>query len=290
MSQSERPMKIFALQPVLRELIRSLGAGECLVDAKSGSEGCNSPLSDVHEWYEHASREAPWSDEPHVALALSSSDLRSPGPEESAFEDRVKIRVFAPRTLEDVFSFLEDVGELVGARREGREKAQRIRAQIDDWCRNFYPRTKSKRVSFITSLTPLRIAGEWQADLISRCGAVPQVPRGARSATVEWADIRGFRPDVILISLEKRSLDESARSMTALQILSGWEELPAVRRGEVFFCDGAQHFHQPCVNLIESAGMLISAIAGLESGYITPRDSFYRLRWVELHRHRLYTS
>jgi hypothetical protein len=31
---------------------------------------------------------------------------------------------------------------------------------------------------------------------------------------------------------------------------------------------------------------LVSAMAGLDAGYITKRDEFHRLRFVELHRHR----
>ena len=35
-----------------------------------------------------------------------------------------------------------------------------------------------------------------------------------------------------------------------------------------------------------TAAVLLSAMAELDSGYITKRDEFYRLRFVELHRHR----
>ena len=66
----------------------------------------------------------------------------------------------------------------------------------------------------------------------------------------------------------------------------GWDNIPAVKRGEVFFSEGISNFYRPSMRLIESMSILVSAIAGFDSGYITPRDSFHKLRWLELQRHQ----
>jgi len=104
---------------------------------------------------------------------------------------------------------------------------------------------------------------------------------------VQWKDIIAFKPDVIIVAPRDCSLLESARSFEYLESLPHWDDVPAGKRGEVFFTDGLWHFYRPGPRMMESMGTLISTMGGVDSGYITERDSFYRLRWVELQRHRL---
>ncbi len=99
--------------------------------------------------------------------------------------------------------------------------------------------------------------------------------------------IIAFHPDVIIVAPRGMELKASLASFKELSKLKGWEELPAVVRGEVIFTDGIKHFYNPTDGLVDSMAVLLSGIAGFESGYIAERDTFYRLRWLELHRHRL---
>ena len=65
----------------------------------------------------------------------------------------------------------------------------------------------------------------------------------------------------------------------------GIAPLGAVKRGEVIFMSGRQ-LYAPGPGIVRAAACVVSGMAGLDSGYITKRDEFYRLRFVELHRHR----
>jgi iron complex transport system substrate-binding protein len=162
-----------------------------------------------------------------------------------------------------------------------------MKAQFADWGANFHDRARNKRVVVLSGVAPLEAAGLWVSDLIRLISATPLVPSGEPYRPLDWRELVAFRPDVIVVSPVGFTLREAMRSFPSLEQHGGWEGLPAVKRGEVFFLDGDHHLHLPGLSLRESMGILVSAFAGIDSGYITPRDSYHRLRWLELHRHTL---
>lgn len=199
----------------------------------------------------------------------------------------VKLLPYRPTTLERVFDTFEDVAKDLGVRDKGVQLTQRTKAQCMDWCDNFYDRMKNKKVTFISSVDPLRLAGKWIPDMIHMASATSQVKVGGEAdASVSWDEIVNFRPDVIIVAPRGKSLDESMKAFKTMEKFPHWDEIPAVKRGEVAFTDGKDHFFSPDQRIIESMGILVSAIAGMDSGYISARDCFYRLRWMEMQRHR----
>ena len=198
-----------------------------------------------------------------------------------------KLLCYSPRTLDQVYDFFVSVGRDLGIEAQGRALASRLKAQVMDWCDNFYERMKNKKVSLITSCDPLTLGGFWMPGMVALCSAHSQVRvSGKPSQRVEWHEIVQFAPDVIVIAPWNMDAKQAALQYRNFERRPDWEKIPAVKRGEVYFSDGLDHFNRPTPKLIDSMGILVSAIAGLESGYITARDSFYKLRWVELHRHK----
>jgi iron complex transport system substrate-binding protein len=201
-----------------------------------------------------------------------------------------EVRVFSaePLALNEVYDLFESVAKEIGVKQKGHDLAARLKAQVMDWGDNFYDRMKNKKVAFLASVTPPSLAGFWIPDLIHLCSAISQVRvAGKPHYSLDWKEIVDFRPDVIVVAPEDFPLEASMKTFKILEKLPNWDDIPAVKRGEVIFTDGLVHFYRPGPRLIDSMGILISAIAGLESGYITARDSFYRLRWMELQRHRI---
>ena len=123
--------------------------------------------------------------------------------------------------------------------------------------------------------------------MIQTASGVSLTLPGEDERKLDWNELSRFRPDVIVVAPRNLDLKECLKRFRFFDSFPEWEKLPAVKRGEVFFADGSRYFNTPGPLMLESMGVLISAIAGFESGYITERDIFYRLRWLELHRHRL---
>ncbi len=200
--------------------------------------------------------------------------------------DGLKLLAFDPRRFEQVQEMIADLGRGLGVPSLGRDRAQRLKAQALDWAQNFYERMKNKRVIVLSSIDPLTSAGFWIPDLISLGSAIPfETNPGQEDRGISWAELEAFRPDVIVVAPRGFSLSQSAALLGKLEANSAWDKFPAVKRGEVIFAPGSS-LYWPGYSLINGISMLFSAIAGLESGYITERDSFFRLRYLELHRHK----
>lgn len=200
----------------------------------------------------------------------------------------VTLAAHTPLRLEQILNTVEAVGNQVGKAAAGHDLAQRYKSRILDWIDNFHERTRHKKVTFLSGIKPFVLGGYWIPDMISACSAISQMTTpGEPHRTVEWQEILSFRPDVIVVAPQHLSLQESLQSFKVLEKQPDWEDLPAVKRGEVFFSDGTNYFHRPSPRIVTSMGILISAIGGLESGYIVERDTFYRLRWLEMYRHKL---
>jgi iron complex transport system substrate-binding protein len=198
----------------------------------------------------------------------------------------VRVRAMSIVSLQMMYDAFEEIGMLVGKAREGRELSNRVKAQLMDWGDNFYPRMKNKKVTVLSSVNPLRVAGRWIPDIVKTASAQPQfLAVNEMDKATTWREIAAFRPDVIVVAPEGYSLEESVKTLALLERVGEWSDLPAVKRGEVAFCEG-MGLYRPGPKLLKGAAVLFSAIAGLESGYITARDEFFRLRFVELHRHR----
>jgi len=200
----------------------------------------------------------------------------------------LRVSAFAPHTLTLIYRMFEQLTEDCGVGAKGRTLVQRVTAQGMDWGDNFYERTKNKRVTMLSSVMPLRLAGMWFPDLIHLASALAQENvAGVPHREVTWEEILAFKPDVIIVAPEGYSLKETMQTFKILEKQPAWESIPAVKRGEVIFLEGKAALYNPTQRLTDALAYIFSAIAGFEAGYITPRESFYRLRWIELQRHRL---
>lgn len=199
---------------------------------------------------------------------------------------RVTVKDVSIISLATMYEEIEGVGACVGKRRETRELAGRIKAQLMEWADSFFDRSRGRKVVLLSSVDPLRIEVRWFqsfAKLFS-CQLFTRDPK-RRDSPLQWSEIRDFRPDVIVMAPPEGGLAQCVKSLAIFDSLDGWETLPAVKRGDVIFCDGAP-LYRPGPELLKGAAVFVSAMAGLESGYITQRDEFFKLRYLELHRHR----
>lgn len=221
-------------------------------------------------------------EEQEELLARLRSELRDHCGEET------RLAAFEARNFEEILQMFQDLGRALDMRAKGWDLAQRVKSQLMDWGDNFHDRMRNKRVSLLASVRPLKLGGWWIPDMIRLCSGLSQnAASGHPARETTWEEIVEFRPDVIVVAPKDYGMSETLKVFKELEQLPGWEDVPAVKRGEVIFTDGVSHFHRPTPRLMGSMGVLVSAIAGLESGYITPRDSFYRLRWLEMQRHKI---
>jgi iron complex transport system substrate-binding protein len=197
-----------------------------------------------------------------------------------------EVHAFPIGGFETMLNGIHHIGDLVGKPHEATGLTGRFRAQIMTWCDNFHGRMRNKKVTVISSISPLRLAGTWIPDIVRLSSAHPQhMADSDGDVETTWNEILQFRPDVMLLAPRGYSLQETVKTLPLLSRVPAWEDIPAVKRGEVVFADGFG-LYEPGPRFLEGVSILLSAVAGFESGYISTRDLFYRLRYIELHRHR----
>lgn len=198
----------------------------------------------------------------------------------------VSIQDIRVNGLDDVYRVIEELGALVGNRIDARVLVNAIKAQLMQWADSFFDRCRGKQVAVLSKVDPIVIEGRWFPDLIRLFGgrSVERAP-GQRHIPLTWSDIVAARVDVIIVAPENDSIADSVKALPKLQGLPNWEDLPAVKRGEVIFAPG-NDLYRPGPRFLKGAAILVSAVAGLDSGYITEREEYLRVRYLELHRHR----
>lgn len=200
---------------------------------------------------------------------------------------QVRLVNLAVSSLEELFTVVEDLGALIGARIKARELATRVRGQLMSWGDSFFNRIRGKQVVVISEVQPITVAARWFPDLIRLLGgkAIELKPHFNPINNPIWDQLVQKRPDVIVVALEGRNLSCSVKAWQVLRDLPHWEEIPAVKRGEVIFASG-EELYRPGPRFLKGAAVLVSSMAGLDSGFITERDEYLKLRYLELHRHR----
>jgi len=305
-------MKIASLNPAFTDILCALDEGskllgvthlcvpsgkECNPAVVTSAKGSRAPNVDVEKLLAGlSSLPIDWTTLDRVRPSAVVTTVTAENPEEftvwaqeylaSIWAHPVRIFSLEIVTLEGLFDAYATLGAILGHGALGRDRAQRMKSQLLDWGRNLYERLRNKKVVVVSGVSPLQVAGCWVPDIIKLVSGRSFMPDLRKiSATVGWEDVVAFSPDVVLVAPYGKTIEESVRTLRTLEDLPDWDSLPAVKRGEVVFGDGVR-LYRTGPALLEGAGVLVSAMAGLDSGYITKRDEFYRLRFVELHRHR----
>ncbi|MCM1969687.1 cobalamin-binding protein [Streptomyces sp. G1] len=171
-----------------------------------------------------------------------------------------------PRTLDDVLDCLVTVGELLGVR----EAAERRRSELLDRLAGVRRATAGRprpRVVAIEWLDPLWPAGHWVPEQITCAGGEPLLAApGEHTTPMTWDAVREARPDVVLVLPCGFPPERTLTEIDLLTSLPGWEELPAVRTGQVWVLDGPAYFNRPGPRVVRGAEVLAHVLHGARAG------------------------
>ncbi len=174
-----------------------------------------------------------------------------------------------PSSLEDVFSTIAFVGELVGAQGGAAALLGSLRARVEA-LRARAPDGPRPRTLVLEWSDPPMSAGHWTPDLVELAGGEPVLANpGANSRVLSWEAIAAADPDVVLVAPCGWDL---ARARAALAELPpegarAFAALRAVRAGRAYALDGNAYVNRPGPRLVDSAEIFAAALAGAPSPY-----------------------
>jgi iron complex transport system substrate-binding protein len=100
-------------------------------------------------------------------------------------------------------------------------------------------------------------AGNWIPTLVEMAGGTNLFGEaGEHSPWVTWEQIKAADPDVLVMMPCGYDMPKTLSEMHALTGRDDWNDLRAVREGEVYITDGKQYFNRPGPRLADSLEIL----------------------------------
>ena len=178
-----------------------------------------------------------------------------------------------PSSLEDVFSTIAFLGELVGAQAGAARLLESLRKRVDA-LKHCHPEPVEgrKRLLVLEWTDPPMSAGHWTPGLIELAGAVPVLADpGRNSRVMTWDEIAAADPDVVVVAPCGFDLARTQREIAALppDAARAFAALRAVREGRAYAMDGNAFVNRPGPRLVDTAEMFAAAVAGTVQAHST---------------------
>ena len=174
-----------------------------------------------------------------VRRAIGQGDALGPAPAKAAAPAVPQVVNLNPRTLDEILASFAAVGAVCGVPARAAALVSGLRDRIDAVARQVARAAYRPAVFSLEGVNPLVIGGHWVTDLTARAGGrlPPRFTPGCPAERIGWDEVRAAAPEKLYIDLCSSDLARARRELPWLAAQAGWEDLPAVRAGEVYLID-----------------------------------------------------
>jgi iron complex transport system substrate-binding protein len=173
-----------------------------------------------------------------------------------------RVLSLSPHSLADVLADIEKVGEAVGRQDAAVALTDALRGRIERVKTHAEVRARP-RVLCLEWLDPLYQGGHWVPEMVALAGGEAVLATaGEKSVRIAWEQVLAADPEVIVVMPCGFHLDETIAQFRALTLPPVWEELSAVRRGEVYAVAGGDYFSRPGPRLVDGLEILDAILHG----------------------------
>lgn len=177
-----------------------------------------------------------------------------------------RVLSLSPHSLADVLADIERVGEAVGRSEAALALTDALRGRIERVTARAGAGTTATarpRILCLEWLDPLYQGGHWVPEMVALAGGEAVLATaGAKSVRIAWEQVLAADPEVIVLMPCGFHLDETIAQFRALRLPPLWEELSAVRRGEVYAVAGGDYFSRPGPRLVDGLEILDAILHG----------------------------
>ncbi|SHG48566.1 cobalamin-binding protein [Bradyrhizobium erythrophlei] len=162
-----------------------------------------------------------------------------------------------PKSLEQIFDNLRDLGEATGRSHiaenliaEGRARLEKIEAAAR-------AAPSRPRVFCMEWMDPVYCCGHWVPEMVRIAGGIDGLGReGTDSVRIPWQDVLQWKPEVLIVMPCGFGLEKAADQARMLASYPGWADLPAVGDGRVYAVDANAYFARPGPRVVEGTELL----------------------------------
>lgn len=192
----------------------------------------------------------------YEAVAESVRVLEGDGPRVVSLE---------PNTLPDVLGCVQQVADVLGVPQAAAGPLEELRRRLGAVRAGVSGRSRP-RVAAVEWLEPLWPAGHWVPEQIRCAGGEPLLAQpGEHTGPMSWDTLRAADPDVVVLLPCGFPPERTEKEAGLLTSLPGWDELTAVRTGQVWVLDGPAYFNRPGPRVVRGAEVLAWVLHGVEA-------------------------
>jgi iron complex transport system substrate-binding protein len=132
----------------------------------------------------------------------------------------------------------------------------------------------ARRCGLLEWIDPPFRTGHWGPELVALAGGTEMVGRtGEPAVEVAWDAIREAAPEVLVVACCGFDVERTRRDLPLLRAKPGFDELPAVKTGEVWLVDGSAYFSRPGPRIVDSLELLAPLVHPALWEGVVPRAS-----------------
>ncbi len=162
-----------------------------------------------------------------------------------------------PKSLEEIFDNLRELGGATGRMKEAQELIAAGRTRLEKVAAVTRNLSYRPRVFCMEWLDPVYCSGHWMPEMVEIAGGVDALARkGTDSVRIPWNDVLEWAPEILIVTPCGFNLDKVIEQTPQLFNNPGWSELPAVRNSRVYAVDANSYFARPGPRVVEGTELL----------------------------------
>jgi iron complex transport system substrate-binding protein len=178
-----------------------------------------------------------------------------------AIDANVTVVSLEPTSIEGIFNTISTVGAMAEAEDEAVGLVELLRGRLaaieDRVLERRLAGVRPRRVVCLEWLDPPFASGHWVPEQVKRAGGWELLgSEGERAVETTWDAVREVDPEQLMLMPCGFDADRTADEFEAMARPDWFDELRAVRRGEVFALDGSGYFSRPGPRVIDGIGLL----------------------------------
>jgi len=178
-----------------------------------------------------------------------------------AIDADITVVSLEPTSIEGIFNTITTVGAMTEAEDGAVDLVETLRERLSTIEGAVQARRdaggRSPRVVALEWLDPPFAAGHWVPEQVRRAGGWEVLGAdGDRSVQSSWAAVLEVDPEMLLLMPCGFHLAETQAEWARTPRPAGYEEMTAVRRGQVFALDGSAYFSRPGPRVIDGIELL----------------------------------
>jgi iron complex transport system substrate-binding protein len=196
----------------------------------------------------------------------------------NSLPSRPRILSLTPKSLEDIFDNLRELGVATGRLSKAEEVNVQSRARLAKIAAEASRASHRPRVFCMEWVDPVYCSGHWVLEMVQIAGGVDELGRrGEDSVRISWNEVAQWAPEVLIIMPCGCGSAKAADQARQLAAYPGWSELPAVRDCRVYAVNANSYFARPGPRVVEGIELLAHLLHPTLFKWRGPQDAFCRL-------------